>query len=164
LTHALQGDVHRLERLRRHALALVDQTQQEVLGADVVVVEHPRLFLREDDHPSGPVGESFKHSVPPGAHQRSVRRRVPLGSPDPVLPRRQLRRPANACRAPSAPEGDYTRGVGYSAEYLPSSTAPPCVDPGWMYPVSVPPQQVIRALTSRRLPPRLKSFVAIGRY
>ena len=111
LAHALQRDVHRLERLRRDALALVDETQQEVLGTDVIVVEHPRLFLREDDHPSGPVGESFKHAVPPGAHERSVRRRVPLGSPDPVLPRRQLRRPASACRAPSAPEGDYTRGV-----------------------------------------------------
>src|SRR5262249_637222 len=37
-------------------------------------------------------------------------------------------------------------------------------DTGWIYPVSVAPQQVIRALTSRRLPPRQKSFVAIGRY
>jgi len=25
------------------------------------VVEHPGLFLRQDDHPAGTVGESFKH-------------------------------------------------------------------------------------------------------
>ncbi|BCJ47364.1 hypothetical protein Aiant_80210 [Actinoplanes ianthinogenes] len=29
--------------------------------ADVVVVEHPGLFLGQDDHPSGTVGESFEH-------------------------------------------------------------------------------------------------------
>ncbi len=67
LAHAFERDVHRLERLRRDALAFVDQAEQQVLGADVIVVEHPRLFLREDDDPSGPVGESFKHDVPPGA-------------------------------------------------------------------------------------------------
>jgi hypothetical protein len=29
----------------------VDEAEQDVLGADVVVVEHPRLFLRQHDHP-----------------------------------------------------------------------------------------------------------------
>jgi hypothetical protein len=32
-----------------------------VLGADVVVVEQAGLFLGQDDHPAGPVGESFEH-------------------------------------------------------------------------------------------------------
>jgi hypothetical protein len=39
----------------------VDQAQEDVLGADVVVVEHPGFFLRQDDHPSGSVGEPFEH-------------------------------------------------------------------------------------------------------
>jgi hypothetical protein len=26
------------------------------------VVEHPRFFLREDDHPSGSVGEPLEHA------------------------------------------------------------------------------------------------------
>src|SRR4030095_4562688 len=46
-------------------LPLVDQAEQDVLGPDVIVIEHPRLFLREDHHASGPVGEPFEHvSVP----------------------------------------------------------------------------------------------------
>jgi hypothetical protein len=38
-----------------------------VLGADVVVVENLRLFLGEDDHPTGSVGETLEHlkSSPP---------------------------------------------------------------------------------------------------
>jgi hypothetical protein len=39
----------------------VDQAQEDVLGADVVVVEHPGLFLGQDDHPTGSVGEPFEH-------------------------------------------------------------------------------------------------------
>ena len=58
---ALQRDAQRLQRLGGDAFALVDQTQQDVLGADVVVVEHPGLFLRQDDHPAGTVGKSFEH-------------------------------------------------------------------------------------------------------
>jgi hypothetical protein len=65
LAHTLQRDPERLERLRGDALALVDQPEQDVLGADVVVVEHPGLFLREDDHAPGPVGEPFEHQMPP---------------------------------------------------------------------------------------------------
>ncbi len=59
--HGFERDAERLERLGRDALALVDQSEQDVLGADVVVVEQARLFLREDDHPAGPVGEAFEH-------------------------------------------------------------------------------------------------------
>ena len=61
LADGLERDVHRLEGLRGDALALVDQPEQDVLGADVVVVEHPRFFLREDDDPSRSVGEPFEH-------------------------------------------------------------------------------------------------------
>jgi hypothetical protein len=51
----------RLQRLGGDALTLVDEPEQDVLGADVVVVEHARLFLRQHDHPAGPVGEPFEH-------------------------------------------------------------------------------------------------------
>jgi hypothetical protein len=41
------------------------QPEQDVLGADVVVIEHPGLFLSPDHHPTRPVGEPLEH-----AHQR----------------------------------------------------------------------------------------------
>src|SRR5581483_6232492 len=61
LADGLEGDVQRLERLGGDPFALVDEAEQDVLGPDVVVVEHPRLFLREDHHPPGSVGEAFEH-------------------------------------------------------------------------------------------------------
>ncbi len=73
LAHGLERDVQRLERLGGDALALVDQPEQDVLGADVVVVEHPRLFLGENHNPSGSIGETFEHvSVLRAATRKSV--------------------------------------------------------------------------------------------
>ena len=63
LADALQGDAEALQSLRGDALALVDQAEQDVLGADVVVVEHPGLFLGQDDNPSGSVGEPLEHAL-----------------------------------------------------------------------------------------------------
>ncbi|GIJ51466.1 hypothetical protein Val02_83520 [Virgisporangium aliadipatigenens] len=34
-----------------------------MLGADVVVVEHPGLFLGQDDDATGTVGEAFEHET-----------------------------------------------------------------------------------------------------
>ena len=45
--------------------ALVDQAEQDVLGADEAVVEQARLFLRQHQHPSCPVGEALEHGPPP---------------------------------------------------------------------------------------------------
>ena len=56
----LEGDAERLEGLGGDALALVDQPEQDVLGADVVVVEEARFLLGQDDDPAGPVGEAFE--------------------------------------------------------------------------------------------------------
>ena len=58
--HGLERDAERLERLGGDAFALVDQPEQDVLGADVVVVEQPRFLLRQHDDPAGPVGEAFE--------------------------------------------------------------------------------------------------------
>ena len=45
--HLGQLDVHVLEHARRDALALADEPEQQMLGADVVVVEPLRLILRK---------------------------------------------------------------------------------------------------------------------
>ncbi len=60
-----QVDAHALERSGGDALALVDQPEEDVLGADVVVVQEPGFLLGEHHHPPGPVGEPLEHSLPP---------------------------------------------------------------------------------------------------
>ena len=66
--HGLEGDAERLEGLGRHALALVDQPEQDVLGPDVGVAELAGLLAGEDDDPTSSVSESLEHngSVPGG--------------------------------------------------------------------------------------------------
>src|SRR5690606_3320633 len=61
LAHGVEGDAETLQRLGGYAFALVNEAGQDVLSADVVVVEHLRLFLGEDDDPTGVVGKSLKH-------------------------------------------------------------------------------------------------------
>ena len=65
LPHGLQADPQRLEGLSGYALALVDQAKQDVFRADVVVVEHPGFFLRQNHNSSSPVGEPLEHLVAP---------------------------------------------------------------------------------------------------
>ena len=45
------------EHLGRHAVALADEAEQQVLSADVVVVEALRFLLGESEHTAGPFGE-----------------------------------------------------------------------------------------------------------
>ena len=61
---ALDGDVEGLEDAGREALLLAEQAEQDVLGADVVVLERPRLFLGEDDDLTGSFCESLEHWLP----------------------------------------------------------------------------------------------------
>ncbi len=63
--HALDGDVEALEHAGGQALLLAQQAEQDVLGADVVVLERPRLLLRENDHLPGPFCESLEHGALP---------------------------------------------------------------------------------------------------
>ena len=44
--HPFDGDVEGLEDASGETLLLAKQTEQDVLGADVVVLERPRLLLR----------------------------------------------------------------------------------------------------------------------
>jgi hypothetical protein len=58
--HFLHRDVERLEYPRREALFLAKQPEQDVLGADVVVLERPGLVLCEDDDLASPFSEAFE--------------------------------------------------------------------------------------------------------
>ena len=57
---ALDGDVERLEDAGGQALLLAQQAEQDVLGADVVVLERARLFLGQDDYLTGSLCESLE--------------------------------------------------------------------------------------------------------
>ena len=61
--HALDGDVEALQHSGREPLLLAQQPEQDVLGADVVVLERARLFLRENDNLAGPFCESLEHGA-----------------------------------------------------------------------------------------------------
>jgi hypothetical protein len=56
----LEADSHTLEGASGDTFTFVNQAEEDVLRADVVVVEEPRLFLSEDDDPAGPIGEPFE--------------------------------------------------------------------------------------------------------
>ena len=71
--NALEGDAQGLQRLGCDALALVDQSQQDVFGTDVVVVEHPGFFLSQDDDPAGAIGKSLEHPCLPALHHLAPR-------------------------------------------------------------------------------------------
>ena len=60
-TDTLNCDVKRLEHARRKALFFAQEAEQDVLGADVVVLERPRLFLRQYDNLAGTLCKSLEH-------------------------------------------------------------------------------------------------------
>ena len=66
LATALEVDARRRQRPGRDPVALADQPQQEVLGADEGVPQQTGLLLGQDQDPAGPVGEALEHrtSVP----------------------------------------------------------------------------------------------------
>jgi len=65
VTDGLQRDPERLESLGGDAFTFVDQPEQNVLGADVVVVQEPGFLLSEHHDPAGPIGEPFEQGEPP---------------------------------------------------------------------------------------------------
>ena len=70
MAYRLEGDAERLEGFGRHPLALMNKPEQNVLGADVVVVQQPRFFLRQDDDATCSVGEPFEQG--PASHEGVV--------------------------------------------------------------------------------------------
>lgn len=61
LADRLERNPEALQGLSGDTLTLMDQAQEDVLGADVVVVEHPGFFLSQDDNPPRAVGEPLEH-------------------------------------------------------------------------------------------------------
>ena len=64
-TDVLQRDLEDVQSPGRHALPLMDQSEEDVLGPDVTVVEHPGLFLGQDHDATGPIGEALEHRGQP---------------------------------------------------------------------------------------------------
>ena len=92
--HLLDGDVERLEHPRGETFFLAQQAEQDVLGADVVVLQRPRLVLRENDDLASPFCESLEHSVTSLPPRRAVQPVVPFSErpivlPSAVVPRRR---------------------------------------------------------------------------
>src|ERR1700730_4419890 len=84
LAHRLQVEAQRLQRVGGNALALMEESEQDVLGADVVVVQQPGLFLSQDHDPPRPVGKPLEHLTPPPLQSAPVRAvRKPEGSRSP---------------------------------------------------------------------------------
>ena len=42
----------------------MDEAKEDVLGADVIVVEHAGFLLRQYDYATGPIGKTLKHGAP----------------------------------------------------------------------------------------------------
>ncbi len=61
----------------RHAALFADQAEQQVLGADVVVVQPLGLFMGQAEHPARPLGEPL-HLIGHGALLHA--RRIPPAS------------------------------------------------------------------------------------
>ena len=58
--HLLDRDVQRLQHPRGEPLLLAEQAEQDVLGADVVVLERPGFVLCEDDYLARSLCETFE--------------------------------------------------------------------------------------------------------
>src|SRR5215213_139280 len=76
--HSLGRDVERLEDAGCQALLLAEQPEQDVLGADVVVLERARLFLRQDDDLTGSLCESLEQNAFLTGSKLSLTVEVPL--------------------------------------------------------------------------------------
>src|SRR5690606_9285890 len=61
LADGFEADAEALQGLGGDALALVDEAEQDVLRANVVVVEHPGFFLRQDNHAPCAAGKPLEH-------------------------------------------------------------------------------------------------------
>src|SRR5699024_5789362 len=104
---ALERDAEALEGLGGHALPLVDEPQQDVLGADVIVVEHPGLFLGQNDDAPYAVGKPLEHCSPSHFRQQGRHRAAPVSGTG---------RAVILCGTSSACGTRGVRGPGHPAE------------------------------------------------
>ena len=77
IADSLQRDAETLERLRSDPFTFVDESEENVFGADVAVAQQPSFLLGQHHDSPCPIGEAFKHdgsvsacrarNVPPNA-------------------------------------------------------------------------------------------------
>ena len=72
--HVFHRDVEGVEHARGEPLLLAQQAEQDVLGADVVVLEGTRLVLRKDDDLTCTLCKSLEHVWPPAPCFAGLRR------------------------------------------------------------------------------------------
>ena len=70
------GHAEELEYPRRQSLFHAQESEQQVLGPDVVMVQSPCLFLRKHDHLARTLGESLEHA----RNRTAARRPVPFAA------------------------------------------------------------------------------------
>jgi hypothetical protein len=63
LAYIVDRDTKVVEHSRRNTTLLANQPQEQVLGADVVVPERPRLVLREDGDLARSFSEPLEHEA-----------------------------------------------------------------------------------------------------
>ena len=112
-----------LQRSGRHAVALVEQAEQDVFGPDGVVVEQPGLLLGQHHHPTGPVGEAFKH----GDHVLAARPHALTGTGTHAPNRRLGALSRSLLASPRGPRGGRRCA---RAGALPPRTSPRCFHAG----------------------------------
>lgn len=62
IADADEVDIETFESASGDPFTLVEETEEDVLGSDVAVIEKACFFLSEDDYSSCPVGKALKHS------------------------------------------------------------------------------------------------------
>ena len=71
--HRFEPEPEPLQHGGRDAFSVADQPEQDVLRSDEIVAETTRLLPRQDDDPSRPFSEPFKHwSSPPLSQSRNA--------------------------------------------------------------------------------------------
>jgi hypothetical protein len=61
VANILEVDAHTFESAGGDAFTLVEETEEDVFGAYVTVIETASFFLGENHHPPRSVGKSLKH-------------------------------------------------------------------------------------------------------
>jgi hypothetical protein len=133
----------RLQRPGRHAVALVDEAEQQVLGADVVVTQHPGFFLRQDNHPQRPAGKPLEHRPPPRATEQNLAAR-PEHRPDRTCPGTPaMIHSQHAPAATAKAKGSLSAGTVQPSDpvqHLPPTTSATPGSPGGSTQASPPPR------------------------
>ena len=61
IAHGLERDAQTLQCLCRDTFTFVDESEENVFGADVAVTQQPSFLLSQHHDPPCPIGEAFKH-------------------------------------------------------------------------------------------------------